>query len=444
MKPSLPDSKPARTLSWIVAVILCLLPFHALLATWATSNFGHPDLFRTWKEVLIVLCLPLAAWLIFKNPGLKKLLAKSWIVRLIVLYLLIQLAWGIWALKTSRVNDAALAYGLGINLRFFGFFIVCLVAGATATMLARNWPKILLWPAGLVVAFGLAQHFILPDNFLRHFGYGPKTIVPYQAVDANSRYVRVQSTLRGANPLGAYLVLIIPAVVAVFRRRLAACALYAVAAGAALYYSYSRSAWIGTAMAVGIIVWLLLHRLPRWALGGLVALVILAGGGIYGLRDNQSVQDIFFHTSKSSVSASSSNFVRDSAIKDALQEVRHQPLGNGTGTAGPASFRNNHPSRIAEDYYLQVAQEVGVLGLAIFVAIVGLAAWQLWLLRQELLPKILLASLVGISFVNLVSHAWADDTLSLLWWGLAGVAMGPAILKANKHKANEKTQQKPA
>ena len=40
---------------------------------------------------------------------------------------------------------------------------------------------------------------------------------------------------------------------------------------------------------------------------------------------------------------------------------------------------------------------------------------------------ILFVSLIGISFINLLSHAWADDTLSLLWFGLAGIALAPRV-----------------
>jgi hypothetical protein len=55
------------------------------------------------------------------------------------------------------------------------------------------------------------------------------------------------------------------------------------------------------------------------------------------------------------------------------------------------------------------------------------------------LPQILLASLAGITFVNLLSHAWTDDTLAYLWWGLAGIALAPIItsrqkLYGKKHK----------
>jgi hypothetical protein len=47
----------------------------------------------------------------------------------------------------------------------------------------------------------------------------------------------------------------------------------------------------------------------------------------------------------------------------------------------------------------------------------------LWYRRSEILARFLLASLAGITFVNLLSHAWADDTLAYLWWGLAGLAI---------------------
>jgi hypothetical protein len=74
---------------------------------------------------------------------------------------------------------------------------------------------------------------------------------------------------------------------------------------------------------------------------------------------------------------------------------------------------------IAENYYLQVGQEVGWLGLGLFVVILGTIAWRLWYQKTELLAVLLLASLAGISLVNFLNHAWTDDTLSLLWWGAA-------------------------
>jgi len=442
MKPATNTSAAARTLSLIVATILALLPFHALLSTWAISNFGHAHLLKSWKELVIVASLPLALWLVAKDSQLRSWLVKSWLIRLMILFGLLNFGLGLYALHDGDVNKTALAYGLLINLRYFGFFIVCLVATKHSNLLAKSWHKLLLLPAAAVVLFGLAQHFLLSPNWLRHFGYGPTTIQPYQTVDANNQYVRIQSTLRGANPLGTYLVVAIPGLITVLNKRRKLLGISLVATFTALFYSYSRSAWIGAGLAIGVLVWLPAGiRAKRWLL--LVsALAVVGLGSIYAFRSNQTVQDVFLHTSTNSASAKSSNMIRDAAIKGGLHDVIHQPLGRGTGTARPASFYNKHTPRIAENYYLQIGQEVGVAGLAIFLAIIIMVGRQLWQRKDDPLARVLLASLVGISFVNLVSHAWTDDTLSLLWWGLAGIALAP-ILRA-KAQQNVKTQQKPA
>jgi hypothetical protein len=79
--------------------------------------------------------------------------------------------------------------------------------------------------------------------------------------------------------------------------------------------------------------------------------------------------------------------------------------------------------------------------MLIFIAINVLVALELWARKNELLAQILLASLVGITFVNMLSHAWTDDTLSLLWWGLAGIALAPILTDRQKaHGKNYKAK----
>jgi hypothetical protein len=75
--------------------------------------------------------------------------------------------------------------------------------------------------------------------------------------------------------------------------------------------------------------------------------------------------------------------------------------------------------------------------MILFIAINYLVACELWYRRNSLLARVLLASFVGITFVNLLSHAWADDTLAYLWWGLAGLAIAPII--ADRQKAHGKS-----
>jgi len=202
-----------------------------------------------------------------------------------------------------------------------------------------------------------------------------------------------------------------------------------------LFFSYSRSALLGAVLAVFIVVWLLSKqaKLKKYLMITAAVLAVLGAGGLYTFRHNDRVQNTFFHTDEHSRSSESSNFDRLGHLKDGLHDVIHKPWGDGPGTAGPASVRNPHETRIAENYFLQIGQEVGVIGMLIFVAInllVALALWQ----RGDGLSIALFASLIGLTLVNMLSHAWGDDTLGLLWWGLAGIALGNGILETNSEQ----------
>lgn len=104
-----------------------------------------------------------------------------------------------------------------------------------------------------------------------------------------------------------------------------------------------------------------------------------------------------------------------------MRDLPQHPFGRGSGVAGPASRRLRilAPS-ISENYYLQLGQEVGVLGILLFVGIVFLVAVSLWVRRDSALALGLLESLVGLSVVGLFLHVWADEDVAYIWWGLAG------------------------
>jgi O-antigen ligase len=191
--------------------------------------------------------------------------------------------------------------------------------------------------------------------------------------------------------------------------------------------TYSRSAWIGAFVGVGLIAASKLKHLFSIRSAVLIALAgtTILATGLYVLRDNDFVQNTFFHTDEHSLASTSSNDAHASASLTALKEVVRQPLGRGPGTAGQASVYNaGHDARIAENYYLQVGQEVGWLGLALFIAICILVAIRLYAIRQDPLALGLLAAFIGLVIVNMLSHAWADDTLAYLWWGFAGLVLG--------------------
>jgi O-antigen ligase len=435
-----------RWLLVIVVIILTLIPFHATLTVGLAHLFSHYTLFRLWKEGLLVLAVIISLALLVKDRSRASFFFTHPLLRpillLVAVYGALHVVLGTIAILRGNVTAQALGYGAVSNLRYLMFFVVCLVAGSYyKEWVAMHWKKILLIPAGLVVLFGLLQAFVLPIDFLKHVGYGPETIAPYSTVDEKLEYVRAQSTLRGPNPLGAYLVIVITALVALFfRKRMRSWQLgiTIIAALLVLYATYSRSAYIGVVLAIITLVWCMTtsKRMKKIFIIILAVLAIVGAGTIFVLRDNDHVQNALFHTDEHSQSSASSNESRGGVMIDGLRNVAAQPIGRGPGTAGPASVYNDAGSiRISENYFLQIAQEVGIVGLGIFLAICMFVGRALWFVRAwSILPVILLASLVGLSFVNLVSHAWADDTLAYMWWGLAGLTLGATVITDQKKK----------
>jgi len=427
-------SKLANYMAWVVLAVLFLLPFHAFFTTWAGANFNYQDQFRVWKEVIILVLAVGCVGLLGRDKALRQQFLKSKLARLIGLYVILGLLRTAYGYNQGITNFESSAYGMIGSFRYLIFFLVVWLIASRSTVLQKWWSFAVTAPATIVILFGLLQQFVLDRNFLAHFGYGPDTTSAFQGVDNKTEYARAQSTLRGPNPLGAYLVVVITFLTGLgykFKSYRFSYGFLIVAASVLLFFSYSRSAWIG--LAISLATWILLASKSKKVLNYMAIMsltsVVIIGSSIFIFRNNNYVQNTIFHTDETSASSTSTNTVRIQAITDGLQDVMKHPLGQGLGSAGPASARGPAP-KIAENYYIQVAQEVGIVGLLLYLAITFSVGYRLFQKRTDLLSQVLFASLIGISVINLVSHAWMDDTLSLLWWGLAGIAVASSM----KHK----------
>jgi hypothetical protein len=435
------NAPSTKVANWIIAIIVAVVPFHAFLTVWGASVFGHYDLLRLWDNALLIGLLSLGVVWLMRDHALAKWFFTSLLVRLICAYAVLTVLLGIISLLKGDVSGKALLYGLLVNLRFFAWFLVVVLVARRSTVVSQQWWRFLVIPSLLVIIFAILQYTVLPHDFLSHFGYKTGvTIQPIETINHDPHYIRVQSTLRGANPLGAYLIMIIAmaGILCIRGNRRLLFGVLGLAALVALYMTGSRSAWIGTALALGFIGWMLLpDRKSRYTFAASGAAAILVGTGIFMiLKDNVGLQNQLFHTQNDSTITTSSNEAHVNALRDGAQEVVAAPLGEGPGTAGPASVYNTkEPARIADDYYVQIAQETGLLGAALFITILVLVGMELYQRSgRSTLALGLLASFIGLAFVNLLSHAWTDDTLAFIWWGLAGVAIGTPPPVKKKHR----------
>jgi O-antigen ligase len=433
------SSLPLRTLYLGISAILVLVPFHALLSTWASSNLGYADIFRAWKEILLLVLAVICLWQLARSGEVFRSLLGERLVQVVLAYVVLTLIMFFFGLVRGNVGLEAALFGLLNNTRGVVFFLI-VYSGMRLGLPNFPWRKLLFIPAALVVGFGLLQMSVLPDNFLTHFGYGPESIQAFQTIDNKADYARVQSALRGPNPLGVYLLLVLAGISACCMKeksRRVGYAIFGAASLLVLYGTYSRSAWIGSILAVGLVCfWSIKNTRIRHLLLVVAAIAALAFvSGVYAMRNNDTVQNIFFHTDENSTSANSSNEERSNALTNGLRDIAKNPLGSGVGSAGPASYRNTEAQeKIPENYFIQVGQETGVVGLALFVAVSLGIAYRLWLRRTDSLALAMLAALIGISVVNLLSHAWTDDTIAYLWFGLSAIAVGHGLKAGPKKK----------
>jgi hypothetical protein len=419
-------------LTWVsgfVIAILLLMPFHAFLTVWLSGLVGHYTALRLWKEVLLIVCIIGTAYLIATDHKIRSHTITRRLVWLIFAYMALSVIWGLLALNQHDVTAKALVYGLIVNLRFLAFFLVTWAAALRLNRLRTKSERLVYWPAIVVVVIGLLQIFLLPNDFLRHFGYNASTILPVETINHNQNYVRFFSTLRGANPLGAYLLIPISLVTAwlLSARRSWRQALFLAAALVVLFFTFSRSAWVGAALAVVTVFFLsrLSRRSQQISLAVAGCLVLVGAALAIGFRHDMKFENFVLHTQTHSAVPTTSDQGHVAALKNGLRDLSHHAMGDGPGTAGPASVYNNHPVRIAENYYIQIGQEVGWIGLLMFVLINVGVGYLLFVRRADPLALSLFASLIGITFISMLSHAWTDDTLAYVWWGLAGIAMVP-------------------
>jgi O-antigen ligase len=256
-------------------------------------------------------------------------------------------------------------------------------------------------------------------------------------IDNKAGFPRIMSTLREPNALGAYLIVPITLTVLLWakaaqrKHKLALIALFALYS-VALLWTFSRSAWMGVVIAAVLALsWNYRVTLVRFArrfwFVGLLAVIIL-GGLAYTQRNTSFVQGYISHTSNDK--DIDSNQYHYLFVKQGIEGIVHQPLGHGPGTAGLASIQNPKGGQLTENYYVQIGYEVGVLGLAIFVALNGLVYVLLWRNRSNVLATALLSSFWGYVLINMLLHSWSNETVACQWWLLAGmVAAMPASAK---------------
>lgn len=412
----------------ILLVIFGGVVVHAPLSVYVGTLL--PDLgllIKSWKEILMLLAVPFAAILIHRRQ-LWRELAHDRLIQLATAYVFLHMLIAA-ALLTGPLATMA---GLAIDLRYIIFFVLVYIVMKTAPGYRQRFLQVAAAGAAVVICFAVVQVF-LPADILANIGYGDDTIKPYLTVDENSQFIRVNSTLRGPNPLGAYAVIVIGVLAALLmggrlrpeksRETLFAGTL-ALGSLMALWISYSRSALGAAIITAGLVGAITMHRRVSrrdWIIGAAVTFALL--GGLIAGRDNAFISNVVLHENPNGGSDISSDEARLESLETGFGRTLRQPIGGGVGSTGSASLLTDSPI-IIENQYLFIAHEVGWLGLGLFMALFAAVLVWLWRNRKDWLSRGVFAGGIGLALIGLVLPVWADDTVSIIWWGLAAVALG--------------------
>lgn len=425
--------------------LLAYMPFHIFLSQWLSTLTGGLEAWKLSKDCFLAIVTVFAVCLVLWQRRASRLFVL--LLGLSVLYALFHIA--LWATHPDIYRDSALL-GLIYNNRLCCFLLLGL---STALLWPERlkqvrWLRVVLGLSTLVALLGVVQWF-LPTDFLTHFGYSiERGARPAFLIDDQAGYMRIMSTLREPNVLGAYLIVPIAALAALLCRVKDANKRMVLAGmaglhGLALLMTQSRSAWLGALLAVGLVLWLqhpakvrvFAKRFGLYA----IALLVLSGAGLFAARNTTFVTSYITHANKNEqVADLDSNDYHIEFIKRGLRGIAHNPLGHGPGTAGLASIQNPAGSFLTENYYIQIGYEIGILGLLVFLALHVVVYRRLWRQKTSTIGAVLLASFWAYVLTNMLLHTWSNEAVAAQWWLLAGIVLGLGDLR-NKKIAKERS-----
>ena len=310
--------------------------------------------------------------------------------------LLLPVAWFAWTLLSGIQSlEPRLT---GATLKHFASCLVCFYLGYFALSHARAlfpfWLGLFSGFLG-VLAVGMEQHFGGLEESRRYFFL---YVYPHM-MDPPAEYIkkmsssRIFSTLFYPNALAGSLLLLLPALFAVFAftkrmtvpARAFLIAVIGLAALACLYWSGSKGGWL-------LMLLLGLVALVHLQLGNHYKIVIITVVLAIGLSGFFWKYSGFFKKGATSVSA------RFDYWQAALQTVREHPLlGTGPGTFAIPYQRLKRPesemSRMVHNDYLEQASDSGVVACITYtVFIVGVLVWSYPGLPRRRLDEIQLKS----------------------------------------------------
>ena len=411
-----------------LTLLLVGLPFHSLAMRMLDVDLHLPQwalsVASVWKEFVLILLL--TRLLVIGAVRRRKI---SSLDLLIALYALLGLP---YIFVSSSLTSGF--YGFRGTYEPFAFYLVGRMLPYRPPVLKRLL-RYLLLVAILLSIFGLYQAYVLGERFL--WKYRAEAGAPdgsHFTRIAGLFVIRVSSTFTSPNQMGLYLAILTLILVSLLlhgasrpTRAIPIILVFMVV----LLATTSRSSWLALATGLCLIV-LLRKRIKVTSIALAAVLLVLLIPFL--LKFN-----VFAYVGETLSLTDTSAAGKIPSILSGLSFVYRNPLGIGLGMAGPRSRRfTGVLGPHSENYFVLLAMEVGVVGLALYLAIICAVSIRLHRRYVSLEHRALkavalgtLAAVIGASVGNMfipslqeiavAGYLWLFVGLGARDYGLSGV-----------------------
>jgi O-antigen ligase len=347
------------------------------------------------------------------------------------------------------IASASQAADVKASAREIVKWLELLVVYAASASLLRSLSAV-RWIVAAVVAAGVIEACLGFAQF--GFNLGP------QAFATGRLFLRAYGTFDQPNPYAGYLNMVLPFAVALgilgeTKKERALYRLAALLIAGAILVSESRGALLAGLLATAVVLALIWRpvRAGVWlaALAGLVG-AWLSSFGLVPVGPFQRALSVVGLGGVSFEHVTDANFSTVERAAHWLAGVRmfaaHPLLGVGIGNYADA-YPAYHPRgwyaslQHAHNYYINIAAEAGVVGLAAYVLLVGSALWYSYATLKSVRNRLLQAAVLGVlgalvatSFHNLFDVLYVHGTVALL--GLL-MALVPVALRCTEGDARD-------
>jgi len=295
----------------------------------------------------------------------------------------------------------------------------------------------MLFSTTIVSILGIIQ-ITQSCEFMTNFGYTPyisswvssKPLPCGHGIGKNLDTMRMMSTFSGPNQLASYLLIniliawyLLTELLRTNKKKIRIkkylYIMFLALSIVALYFTYSRGALLALLAAFLCLLVLQASNSKKtftYLVIGMVTVILLFAGNVILSPDR--------------IDSTKEHFKRPI---EGIEIIAENPWGLGLGMAGPASMRfpaDGSKAIISENWYLQIAQEFGLIGALLFFLLFSSILRFLFQNQQfqhtasQYFTITILSIYIGLLINNLFMHTWSSDMVtSLIFWSLLAICI---------------------